>query len=133
MNPVVRTLIVAIVSIATFYLTYWIPLALIPFEGYDFVAFFVAAFCAVIIGRYVWKFLGTGAPAGTLPIVLLWAAVVGGIGFVAGFFGPIVFAPGANQGPLLGIFITGPLGFLLGGIAGFIYAVTSRRKNESSG
>jgi hypothetical protein len=44
------------------------------------------------------------------------ALLVGGIGFAAGFFGPMVFAPGANQGPLLGIFITGPLGFL-GGLA----------------
>ena len=42
------------------------------------------------------------------------ALLVGGIGFAAGFFGPMIFAPGANQGPLLGIFITGPLGFLAG-------------------
>jgi hypothetical protein len=42
------------------------------------------------------------------------ALLVGGIGFAAGFFGPMVFAPDANQGPLLGIFITGPLGFLGG-------------------
>jgi hypothetical protein len=42
------------------------------------------------------------------------ALLVGGIGFAAGFFGPMIFAPGANQGPLLGIFITGPLGFLGG-------------------
>lgn len=39
---------------------------------------------------------------------------VGGIGFAAGFFGPMILAPGANQGPMLGIFITGPVGFLLG-------------------
>jgi len=42
------------------------------------------------------------------------AFVLGGIGFVAGFFGPILLTPEANQGPLLGIFITGPLGFVLG-------------------
>lgn len=42
------------------------------------------------------------------------ALLLGGIGFAAGFFGPMIFAPGANQGPLLGIFITGPLGFLAG-------------------
>ncbi len=42
------------------------------------------------------------------------ALLLGAIGFAGGFFGPIVFAPDANQGPLLGIFITGPLGFLLG-------------------
>ena len=42
------------------------------------------------------------------------ALLAGGIGFAAGFFGPLIFAPEANQGPLLGIFITGPLGFLSG-------------------
>jgi 4-hydroxybenzoate polyprenyltransferase len=42
------------------------------------------------------------------------ALLVGGIGFALGFFGPMIFAPGANQGPMLGIFITGPLGFLAG-------------------
>jgi hypothetical protein len=46
--------------------------------------------------------------------ILLPAFVLGGIGFVAGFFGPILLTPEANQGPLLGIFITGPLGFVLG-------------------
>jgi len=46
--------------------------------------------------------------------VLRTAMVVGGVAFAAGFFGPILLAPGANQGPLLGIFITGPLGFVVG-------------------
>jgi len=46
--------------------------------------------------------------------VLRTAMVVGGVAFAAGFFGPILLAPGANQGPLLGIFITGPLGFAVG-------------------
>jgi len=46
--------------------------------------------------------------------VFMHALVVGAIGFAAGFFGPIIFTPEANQGPLLGIFVTGPLGFALG-------------------
>lgn len=46
--------------------------------------------------------------------VLTTAAVVGGICFAVGFVGPIIFKPEANQGPLLGIFITGPLGFVFG-------------------
>ena len=54
---------------------------------------------------------------------LMGGVILGGIGFVGGFFGPIVFAPQSNQGPLLGIFITGPLGFLLGAIIGFIFGI----------
>jgi hypothetical protein len=49
------------------------------------------------------------------------ALIVGAIGFCGGFFGPLVFAPDANQGPLLGIFITGPLGAVVGAIGGFVY------------
>lgn len=44
--------------------------------------------------------------------------LLGIIGFAGGFFGPMIFAPEANQGPMLGIFITGPLGFLIGLLGG---------------
>lgn len=40
--------------------------------------------------------------------------ILGMSGFCAGFFGPILVNPGANQGPLVGIFITGPGGAVLG-------------------
>ncbi len=49
----------------------------------------------------------------------LWVLILGLGGFCAGFFGPILLNPSANQGPLVGIFITGPLGVVLG-IAGLI-------------
>lgn len=39
---------------------------------------------------------------------LKWAGIVGGIGFVGGFFGPMLLSPGSNQGPMLGLFLTGP-------------------------
>lgn len=44
--------------------------------------------------------------------------LLGAIGFAAGFFGPIALNPSANQGPLLGIFITGPGGAVLGALLG---------------
>ncbi|MEO8031928.1 MAG: hypothetical protein ABI765_13850 [Gemmatimonadota bacterium] len=43
---------------------------------------------------------------------------VGLIAFVVGFVGPIILTPSANQGPLLGIFYTGPLGLMGGYIWG---------------
>jgi hypothetical protein len=48
------------------------------------------------------------------PPVYLWVLILGATGFAAGFFGPIIFAPDANQGPLVGIFISGPGGAILG-------------------
>jgi hypothetical protein len=52
---------------------------------------------------------------------LLIGLVVGALGFVVGFFGSLIFSPGANLGPLLGIFITGPGGFVLGSVGGFVW------------
>ena len=52
-----------------------------------------------------------------------WALVVGVVGFACGFFGPIALSPEANQGPLLGIFISGPGGALLGAILGVVFGL----------
>ena len=70
-------------------------------------------------------------PVGHVPQEPLWlrmahapgwmatgAFMFGMTGFVIGFFGPMQFHPGANQGPMLGIFITGPAGALLGTVLG---------------
>ena len=64
--------------------------------------------------------------------VLLPAFVLGGIGFIAGFFGPILLTPEANQGPLLGIFITGPLGFVFG-LGWGVFRETQRTARNKSG
>jgi len=54
------------------------------------------------------------------PPLVVWVALPAALGFVAGFLGPVVLNPGANQGPLLGIFITGPGGAVLGLFAGLV-------------
>lgn len=54
------------------------------------------------------------AAGAALRRVVAWSMFVGGVSFAAGFFGPMILAPDANQGPLLGIFITGPLGLVAG-------------------
>lgn len=133
MNLIGRVAVVAFVALATYFLSYWLSVAFIRLEGYDVVAPFIALVCAVVVGWFVWKAFGSRSTIGILPTVVLWAAVVGGIGFAGGFFGPMIFAPSANQGPLLGIFITGPLGLLLGAIMGFAYALHQRRKNGTLG
>lgn len=51
---------------------------------------------------------------------------IGGTAFLLGFIGPMILAPGANQGPLLGIFITGPLGLVLG----FVVAILREIAND---
>lgn len=56
--------------------------------------------------------------------------ILGVSGFVLGFIGPIILYPNANQGPLLGIFITGPGGFLLGCVIGLAVGVI-RQYNDT--
>jgi hypothetical protein len=74
-----------------------------------------------------------GTAADEIPhATLMGAAITGGIGFCAGFFGPMIIAPGANQGPLLGLFITGPLGIVLGASGGLIYALARKRREKLS-
>ncbi|HZY87374.1 MAG TPA: hypothetical protein VFE78_21235 [Gemmataceae bacterium] len=60
------------------------------------------------------------------------AAIVGCASFLVGFVGPILFQPDSPQGPLLGIFITGPLGTVagaaLGALIGLACQLTRRRE-----
>jgi hypothetical protein len=66
--------------------------------------------------------------------IALWcagtAAVVGGLSFLAGFAGPIIFQPDSPQGPLLGIFITGPLGTVVGAVLGLLYGLVSQPRRS---
>lgn len=43
-----------------------------------------------------------------------WPLFLGVVGFLVGFFGPIIADPSTHQGPLLGILFTGPIGFIVG-------------------
>ena len=70
--------------------------------------------------------MATSPTMSRLLAAILGALIVGGIGFAAGFFGPILLTD-ANQGPLLGIFVTGPLGFVLGWVLGALYGPSLKR------
>ena len=59
---------------------------------------------------------------------------VGGLailGFAAGFFGPIILAPSSNQGPLLGIFFTGPGGAIVGAIIYVLFVAAKAGKQPN--
>lgn len=106
-----------------------------------------SAFALLVLGNQIrlgFDPLGAilGSSAATVAIISWWFAlrghiatsrarlkfclrgglILGGIGFAAGFLGPVILQPSANQGPLLGILVTGPLGFVLGAVIGWIYA-----------
>jgi hypothetical protein len=85
------------------------------------------AFCGGL-----WAALRTN-PGWTLMLVGSFAGVAGLAGFVFGFLGPLMLTPGANQGPMLGIFVTGPIGAVCGAVAGLVYAVCSNEPPAGSG
>ncbi len=58
----------------------------------------------------------------------LGGIIFAGVGFTGGIADPLILAPNANQGPLLGIFITGPLGFVAGAVGGWLYACLRPRR-----
>lgn len=66
-----------------------------------------------------------------MSVIMSTALSIGVITFLLGYVGPIIFWPEANLGPLLGIFITGPLGFLLGGVIGFWLLLSNESKKIS--
>lgn len=75
---------------------------------------------AVLTGLLLWRVTSTFSE-GLILAMSRGAAIAGCLGFVGGFVGPMLLAPSANQGPLLGIFVAGPLGCLLGGVSGAIW------------
>jgi hypothetical protein len=53
--------------------------------------------------------------------VVLRAVIMGGVAGACGYLGPIYLDPRAAQGPLFGIFFSGPLGVLLGACLGLLF------------
>ena len=73
--------------------------------------------------------MNTKYTAGLLTSVAKWAAIIGSISFAGGFIGPIVLSS-SNLGPLLGIFITGPVGVLAGGLWGAVHWAIRSAESE---
>jgi ABC-type Mn2+/Zn2+ transport system permease subunit len=93
-------------------------LATLALFGESGLVLFIPLIVAAVIAAYVWTHVDNAEFSARK--ILLCATVFGGVGFAGGFFGPLIFAPDANQGPLLGIFITGPIGVVIGIAYGLI-------------
>jgi hypothetical protein len=131
MKSTIRLFISAIAALATFYFVSLVPFSIILQGGQLlWVRILGSLLCTTVVTRYVWR-RSASLTQGLAIFVVMGALVTGGIGFTAGFFGPMIFAPGANQGPMLGIFFTGPLGVVVGAIGGGIYWRARVRRAES--
>ena len=133
MKLLFRLLVTAVSGISALYFVFWVGCVELPrLDAPLWLSTVLALAAAAGGGRYVWTYTAT-VRAGLISSIILGALEVGGIGFAGGYFGPILFMPEANQGPLLGIFITGPLGFILGAVGGAVYWLTwGRRRSPGS-
>jgi len=109
-----RILTKIIVSIFLFYFTY--PLFLVTFHYFteinENVFRIIALLPELFLIFLLWKKLKLDPSQSSY--TMIGGVVIGFVFFISGFLGPIIFTPESNQGPLLGIFVTGPLGFILG-------------------
>jgi hypothetical protein len=111
----VNLALAAVVAICGFIIGYWVPGAFLP-DGLQWLA---GAAVGLLAGLGVWS--GQRSRSLAVQGAVAGAAWGGIIGFVGGFFGPMLLG-GGNQGPMLGLFIIGPGGVLLGAVAGAIRA-----------
>ncbi|HET9040969.1 MAG TPA: hypothetical protein VFN40_12395 [Gemmatimonadales bacterium] len=78
----------------------------------------------------LWSAVSGEVPASRTSIQASWRAgwIAGGIGLGIGFVGPLVLWPKSNLGPLLGLLLTGPLGFVLGALGAGVVRVVQRAR-----
>jgi len=132
MTYFVRIVAILFVVPATYYFVFWVPFSLVDLgESRWLIAKIVSVLCALAAGWYVWArmMISHDSPVSSM---LVGAFVIGSISFLAGFIGPIIFLPGSNQGPLLGLFITGPLGFVVGLVVGLLWWRHRRSKTNAA-
>jgi hypothetical protein len=103
--------------------------AIIP-ASYSFLAFpnwfVVLPLASATLAGLGWWFAFRGNNALSLARMKcagIGGLVLGAVAFIPGYFGPLIFAPNNNLGPLLGIFITGPAGFTAAVWLGVLYGL----------
>ena len=134
MKTTVRILLSLFSFIASFYFFFWISAAALMAIKKSVLLFILAniisILIAIIVAIYIWK-KSVSISKSKTNYILLGGIGLGSIGFIAGFFGPLIFSPSANQGPLLGFFFTGPIGFVLGLIGGAVYWDIKHKKENT--
>lgn len=101
----------------------WLALRNLRLPARDGWVFWVPiALWLVAMGLLCWWTALGPLPATRARIQASWRAGwwVGAAGLAVGFVGPLLVTPESGLGPLLGILITGPVGFVLGALGGAV-------------
>ena len=128
MHPAIRILFSLVVSYAVALVLQLTSVAVLGPEAVtenSTAILIVQSVLAVAAGYIMWRTLETRAE-GVVRSGLVWGVIVASVGVIVGFMGPqaigSITGNTDSQGPLLAIFITGPLGLLFGAFGGGMYA-----------
>jgi len=116
-------------SILFFIIKTFISLELSLMGINEYASYIIAILSALIIVFLLWKKFEFTLEKSIY--IIVGGLITGFISFILGFIGPIIITPEANQGPLLGIFITGPLGFTLGLFIGWLFWFKKNNKKNN--
>jgi hypothetical protein len=131
MKKATRLVLTLCAFIAGYFFTYWVPFSFIPgASDITLLPQLVSLFIGVSVAAFTWRKTWNISPS-LATSILLGGVIVGAVGFVAGFFAPMIFFPQSNLGPLFGIFFSGPIGFIVGLIAGGLYWMVKKKKNAA--
>jgi hypothetical protein len=125
MSVLIRSVVALLVFLTVFFFSVLFMSIGIAADDAIWLPHAVALVLASLSAFWIWRTMRDSS-GGILTTAIQWAAIVGVVGFCLGFFGPMILAPQSNQGPLLGILITGPFGFIAGGLCGLVYALLRR-------
>lgn len=114
MSIVLRALLSTVVFAAAHFFSYWMIFLQVVPESPQQLAWSLSLATGCLAAAFAWYNLSS-PNCGLSGAIACSALTFGSLGLVGGFIGPVVLFPEAQQGPLLGLFVTGPLGFLAGG------------------
>lgn len=128
MKTFTRILLAIFAFAASFFFVYRVPFSFIPAARETaLIPSIVGIVSGILVSVFTWKRTGN-ISNGLASSILMGGIIVGSICFIGGFIGPIIFYPESNLGPLLGIFFTGPIGFIVGLIGGGLFWVIKEKK-----
>jgi hypothetical protein len=102
-------------AFVTVYVVCWLLLVAVMTVDLGGPAFLLPWLMGALAGWLVWQ-KRADRPRTLTCRMMLGASIGFCAGFVAGFVGPLLLAPQADQGPLLGLFIVAPAGAVLGAL-----------------
>ncbi len=123
MQKVFRILAVIGTYVSIHFFAFWFAGALL-FPANNSAVLLISVIVAAVSSGLVWRFWPKSkdtvdnhnqvSEPNFKSRIVFCSILAGSIGFAGGFFGPMLLSPKSNQGPLLGILFTGPIGVLSG-------------------